>query len=59
MAMISLEIPAQLRCKIDIDDVRQGVRLKTPSESEVLEGRSAGENGSPTSRRPLPRSCPT
>ena len=43
MAMVSLAIPAYLRAKVDIDDVRQGARLKLHQNQKALEGRSAGE----------------
>jgi RNA polymerase sigma-70 factor, ECF subfamily len=43
MAMVSLAIPAHLRAKIDIDDVRQGARLRLHQNQKALEGRSVGE----------------
>jgi RNA polymerase sigma-70 factor (ECF subfamily) len=43
MAMTSLEIPAHLRSKVSIEDVRQGARVRLLRNPKALEGRSPAE----------------
>jgi RNA polymerase sigma-70 factor (ECF subfamily) len=43
MAMTGLEIPAYLRSKFDLEDIRQRARLKVRQNPRALEGRSTAE----------------